>query len=85
MNLYEHPLSIEDTKMEALVAISWEEESLEQVREGPPRTCKSFLSLLFVSFLLSIWKVKVVFTFRMESESSFVSTSLVISGIIFSS
>ena len=39
-------------------------------------------------FSLSMWKVKVVlslFTFYVESESSFASTSWVISGIIFSS
>ena len=59
-----HPLSSEDIKMEALVAIYWEEENLEQVREGPPRTCYTFLSLLSISFhflfSLSMWKVKVV-------------------------
>ena len=47
--------------METLVAIKWEKENVEQVREGPPRTCNVIFDVIIYLFSLSLWKVKVVF------------------------
>ena len=61
--------------MEALVAIKWEEENLEQMRE---RANKDLLNNFCRCYLF-------LFTFCLESESSFVIIFLANVEIIFSS
>ena len=44
------PPKIEDSKMEALVAIKGKEELCSKCERGPPRTCKIVFMLLLFSF-----------------------------------